>query len=195
MSKLKHLTCEDYVISRWSGGVTTQIAIAPEGAVYADRRFLWRISAATVEDESSVMTSLPDYNRLIAIQKGALEMTHTGCPTVLLRPYQVYRFSGGTPTVCGGTCVDYNLMLRKDICDGVMDAVLLEAGQNWPLNQWTDGTEVVVFCSEGQGVVVSPEEQIAMKAGEAVRFTGSVDVTLSAPSGGKFLICAAWQKK
>ena len=38
----KLLTKSDYVTTRWSGGTTTQLAIAPEGAVYADRDFLWR---------------------------------------------------------------------------------------------------------------------------------------------------------
>ena len=47
-SGMIHLRREDYVTSRWSGGSTTQIAIAPEGALYADRSFLWRLSSATV---------------------------------------------------------------------------------------------------------------------------------------------------
>lgn len=45
----KLLTKEDYVTTTWSGGTTTQLAIAPEGAVYADRDFLWRLSSAGVE--------------------------------------------------------------------------------------------------------------------------------------------------
>ena len=35
--RFTHLTSKDYVVSNWSGGKTIQIAIAPEGAVYADR--------------------------------------------------------------------------------------------------------------------------------------------------------------
>ena len=50
---LTHLPPADYVTTQWSGGATTQLAIAPKGAVYADRDFLWRLSSATVElDES-----------------------------------------------------------------------------------------------------------------------------------------------
>ena len=33
---LTHLTPADYVTTQWSGGATTQLAIAPKGAVYAD---------------------------------------------------------------------------------------------------------------------------------------------------------------
>lgn len=36
----KLLTQADQVTTTWSGGTTTQLAIAPEGAVYADRDFL-----------------------------------------------------------------------------------------------------------------------------------------------------------
>ena len=51
---MRHLTAGDFQVSTWSGGKTIQIAISPEGAAYADRDFLWRVSSATVElDESA----------------------------------------------------------------------------------------------------------------------------------------------
>ena len=46
------LTSPDFVTTTWSGGKTTQLAIAPDGASYAERAFLWRISSATVELEA-----------------------------------------------------------------------------------------------------------------------------------------------
>lgn len=45
------MTQDDYAVSRWSGGTTTQLAIFPPGASYADRDFLWRVSSAAVEDD------------------------------------------------------------------------------------------------------------------------------------------------
>ena len=68
----KLLTREDYATTNWSGGTTTQLSIAPEGAVYADRDFLWRLSSATVEDGESEFTPLPDYNRWILLLDGVL---------------------------------------------------------------------------------------------------------------------------
>ena len=47
----RHLTAADYRSSRWSGGTTTELAIAPAGADYGARDFLWRVSSATVELE------------------------------------------------------------------------------------------------------------------------------------------------
>ena len=54
------LTPADYLTTSWSGGTTTQLTIAPAGAVYADRDFLWRVSSATVELDESDFTALPD---------------------------------------------------------------------------------------------------------------------------------------
>ena len=113
---ITHLTQADYQISQWSGGTTTQIAIAPQGALYADRDFLWRLSSATVDLDESDFTPLPDYHRLIAPLRGEMELTHDGGPLISLAPYQVHAFDGGADTHSRGRCVDFNLMLRKDRC-------------------------------------------------------------------------------
>ena len=115
---ITHLTQADYQISQWSGGTTTQIAIAPQGALYADRDFLWRLSSATVDLDESDFTPLPDYHRLIAPLRGEMELTHDGGPLISLAPYQVHAFDGGADTHSRGRCVDFNLMLRKDRCVG-----------------------------------------------------------------------------
>ena len=68
------LTKEQYIATPWSGGVTSQLAIAPEGAVYANRDFLWRLSSATVELEHSDFTPLPDYYRYLSVLKGEIQV-------------------------------------------------------------------------------------------------------------------------
>lgn len=35
---IQHLTPGDYITTKWSGGLTTQLGIAPAGAVYARSR-------------------------------------------------------------------------------------------------------------------------------------------------------------
>ena len=69
---LTQLTPADYVTTQWSGGATTQLAIAPKGAVYADRDFLWRLSSATVELDESDFTPLPAYDRVISTLRGCV---------------------------------------------------------------------------------------------------------------------------
>ena len=125
---ITHLTQADYQISQWSGGTTTQIAIAPQGALYADRDFLWRLSSATVDLDESDFTPLPDYHRLIAPLRGEMELTHDGGPLISLAPYQVHAFDGGADTHSRGRCVDFNLMLRKDRCVGSVSPLRTSGG-------------------------------------------------------------------
>ena len=125
---ITHLTQADYQISQWSGGTTTQIAIAPQGALYADRDFLWRLSSATVDLDESDFTPLPDYHRLIAPLRGEMELTHDGGPLISLAPYQVHAFDGGADTHSRGRCVDFNLMLRKDRCAGSVSPLRTSGG-------------------------------------------------------------------
>ena len=103
---IQHLTPSDYITTKWSGGLTTQLGIAPAGAVYADRDFLWRLSSATVEDAESDFTALPDYERLISTLEGTIELNHNGGEKLTLNPYEVHRFDGGDDTHSWGRCRD-----------------------------------------------------------------------------------------
>ena len=67
-------TPQDFQTSHWAGGVTTQLAIGPQGTHYADRDFLWRISSAQVALDHSVFTHLPDYHRFLTDLEGELEL-------------------------------------------------------------------------------------------------------------------------
>ena len=57
------LSKNNALLSKWSGGTTAQLMIFPESSEYKDRDFDFRISVATIDDETSVFTSLPDYHR------------------------------------------------------------------------------------------------------------------------------------
>ena len=60
MMNVTLLNSTDYLASQWSGGSTTQMAIEPAGAVYAERDFLWRLSSATVDLEAKTATVTGD---------------------------------------------------------------------------------------------------------------------------------------
>ena len=122
---IQKLTSGDYAVSAWSGGTTTQLAIYPENAVYADRDFLWRVSSATVDLEDSDFTPLPDYDRLIATLEGEIVLTHNGGAPLRLRPLEVHAFSGADATHSVGRCRDFNLMLRRGRASGTMEALHL----------------------------------------------------------------------
>lgn len=102
--------------------------LAPEGAVYADRKFLWRLSSAQVELEHSDFTPLPDYDRLLSVLKGELELKIGQGERGALEACTVRGFDGGVPVESWGRCVDFNLMLRKGACQGFVQPIVLPAG-------------------------------------------------------------------
>lgn len=100
--------------TEWSGGRTTELAIFPPESSYANRNFLFRISTATVESESSTFTSLPGYKRLLMILKGELEITHVDQYTKKLNPFDTDTFEGGWQTTAKGVVTDFNIMYAPD---------------------------------------------------------------------------------
>jgi len=103
---------KDLSTSRWSGGTTTQLAIFPTDANYSDRHFLWRLSSAVVEIESSDFTALEGFNRVIMSLNGDLKLKHKGHHEILLTPYVADHFRGIWETSSVGKVTDFNLMVR-----------------------------------------------------------------------------------
>ena len=154
--KLRKLRPCDYRTSTWSGGTTTQIAIFPPEAEYADRDFLWRVSSAAVELEESDFTPLPDYERLISTLSGEISLSHNGGAPLRLRPFEVHAFSGADATHSRGRCRDFNLMLRRGRVSGTMEALRLtesplclrtEASAACPPS--APGEVCLLYCVEG----------------------------------------------
>lgn len=174
-----HLTQTDYAVSRWSGGTTTQIAIFPPDASYSSRDFLWRISSAVVEDERSVFTPLPDYDRQLMLLDGSLLLRHDGGAPLRLDPYQVHAFDGGAATESQGRCRDFNLMLRKGRCRGRLRPLRLEGPILLPPPQ---GGLLLLCCAAdqgflGDGTVLAQGESVLLEDGEA-----PLSLTVSAPA-------------
>ena len=141
------LTDTSYAVSAWSGGTTTQLAIFPPEAKYADRDFLWRVSSATVDLEESDFTALPDYDRLIATLQGEIVLTHNGGAPLKLHPFEVHTFSGADATHSVGRCTDFNLMLRRGRATGSVEPIFLTGT---PISLPVEAAEtVLLYCAEG----------------------------------------------
>jgi len=97
----------------WASGTSTEIFIHPQGASFAARDFLFRISTATVEAEESTFTFFEGITRHLMILKGTLELIHEGRYTKQLAPYDQDTFSGEWSTRSKGKVTDFNLMLRE----------------------------------------------------------------------------------
>ena len=193
---LIHLKQKNYSISQWSGGTTTQVAIAPEGAVYADRDFLWRISSATVDLEESDFTALPDYHRWISTLKGSMKLQHESDAPIQLSPYEVHEFDGGIHTHSWGCCTDFNLMLRKGKCQGVIRSIRLTAGEMASVSPILSPSEsfssntLLVFCGEGNAAVTLDDETIRLESSQAVLLKHAADtvMTVAANAPSAFMV-------
>jgi environmental stress-induced protein Ves len=185
----KHLVPADYAVSAWSGGVTTQLAIAPESARYADRAFLWRVSSATVELEESDFTPLPDYRRLIAPLEGEIRLRHGDGAPILLRPFAVHAFDGADATHAVGRCRDFNLMLRKGRAEGEMEALPLDGGGR-ELPGDPRGGEQLLFCVRGRCRVESGGDGALLQPGESLLSSGDRALRLlPGPEGAALMRC------
>lgn len=169
---IRKLTPNEYVVSSWSGGTTTQLAIFPPEAVYARRDFLWRISSAAVELEESDFTALPDYERLISTLAGEIVLSHNGGPELRLEPFRVHAFSGADATHSLGRCTDFNLMLRRGRAAGSMEAlrlkdtpVSLSVGPGTAVPPPPFDETLLLYCVEGSAsvgaVIGRPTEETA----------------------------------
>ena len=101
---------QELTTSRWSGGTATQLAIYPHGTTLQERNFLFRISTARVEAETSTFTRLPGVRRVIMILDGQLELKHVGHYSKTLQKYETDVFSGDWETISRGKVTDFNLM-------------------------------------------------------------------------------------
>lgn len=187
-ASVKHLRESDYVVSEWSGGKTIQLAIAPVGAVYADRDFLWRLSSATVELAESDFTPLPDYNRLIAPLKGDMRLCHNGGAAFDLEPFQIYAFDGGADTHSWGCCTDFNLMLRKGHCTGRAEHLHGDAGETLSFAP-AAGAELLFYCAVGEAEVTAEGETITLQEKESVYVPccGTAPVTIRCNSSADLM--------
>ena len=98
MSIVRVFHSSNYRVTDWSGGRTTELAIAPVGSLYAERKFLWRFSTTTAEVEESTYTSLPDYNRVILSLRGLLRLSHDDTTWRDFAEFEPYAFDGGVTT-------------------------------------------------------------------------------------------------
>ncbi len=184
----------DYVTTAWSGGATTQLCICPEGAVYADRAFLWRISSATVTVKESDFTPLPDYHRLISVLRGDMTLAHNAGEPFTLRPYEVHAFEGSDATHSWGKCTDFNLMLRRDKADGAMEHLAL-AGEHVIVSARPQAEELLLYCAEGHCTAECKGKSLAMCAGESLLLRQPCGAVLTLQSAGNahLMLCQMWR--
>ena len=191
----------NYSTSAWSGGATTEIQIMPEGSRYADRKFLWRLSSATVEVEESTFTALPDYDRLIMMLEGEMDLCHNNGPWVHLAEFEPHAFDGGDETLSKGKIVDFNLMLRKGKCRGAVVPMVfskdaLEMASELLVPELKSCRDCMIYCHCGTLYITMEDgSEVELKAGESLQMSGDfehADWKFRGEIGVRAVVAAVW---
>ncbi|NLD18672.1 MAG: HutD family protein [Clostridiales bacterium] len=141
----------EFVVSKWSGGSTSETGIFPSASKYLERDFIWRLSSATVDLEESSFTRLPDYDRILMVLEGEAVLAYGQQRSVSLKQYEQDSFDGGIKTKCFGKIRDYNLMVRKG-CAGRLEKLSVK-NSSMKLDVSSEGeytnASYGIFCVEG----------------------------------------------
>jgi len=121
--KIEYYTRDNFHTSTWKGGKTTELFILPERASYKERNFIARLSSATIETSSSEFTMLNGIKRFITPITHPFLLESNIKKTFLLKPFEVYEFSGDEKTCSYGMSQDFNLMIDSKKADAWMKAI------------------------------------------------------------------------
>ncbi|WP_125565381.1 HutD family protein [Companilactobacillus insicii] len=154
--QLQRLTENDYQVTSWSGGQTTQFYLSPTNGQYRPGNFDYRISSATVELDTTEFTPLPGYNRIILPLQNQLTLENNS-KTITLAPFQKYYFAGDDRIISHGKCVDFNLIYSSDL-DGHINFLI----DNKSLKLKED-TEYICYFLHGCSVIFKDDESMQSK--------------------------------
>ena len=176
---MKVVTEKEQNRAKWSGGITTQLAIYPPEADYQKRNFAWRISTASVDDEKSTFTSLPGFKRIIMpLQGEPLKLNHKEHHKVTLNPLETDTFQGAWTTESEGRVQDFNLMLAAG-CDGNMQGYdIIDKCSFKPqintLESKGNTVTVAFYLLTGQLTIEQGKQTSKIQKGDFVTFTAGV---------------------
>lgn len=171
---------EDYITTEWSGGKTTQLFIYPEGSVYKNLDFKFRLSSATVELEKSEFTILKGIHRFITPLDKELRLTHNNKDYINLSPFEIYEFDGEIDTISYGKVRDFNLMLAKDT-KGELEKIYIDGEYLLKEEYDSDVKESFVFIfaytnivdidNNGDVMTIKPMESLLIKLNRNLNLT------------------------
>lgn len=124
----------EHKTTNWSGGTTTELFIYPEGSVYSEGNFLWRLSTAKVEMEESVFTRLPGVSRVLMVLEGKLGLEHEGHHKAVLNEFEQDSFMGDWTTRGFGRVRDFNLMMKRN-CSGGLEEIIIQGQDKLSLQE------------------------------------------------------------
>lgn len=98
----------------WDGGETFEYYIYPENSLYANRNFLFRISAASIAKVPSTFTKFKDYQRFLVMLGTNLNVNNNG-KDESYTPNDIFKFDSDSDIISYTKGNDFNLMVSKKI--------------------------------------------------------------------------------
>lgn len=177
-SVLRH---SDLPIEAWKngGGLTSEIAICPEGADLAD--FDWRISMATIGVDGG-FSEFAGIDRSLALVAGKGVNLQFGKaePQPLMPKEKPLRFAGETQVYASllqGKVIDFNVMTRRSSYTHTLQQQLFSEPQTWVFA----GESGLLFLAEGESV-------LCQKGGQQFVLKAMDSLFLSADDVGEWLL-------
>lgn len=133
------ITANNFKISDWSGGTTTQFFMYPTSSNYQKLDFDFRLSMATVSVERSIFTALPGVSRTLMVLDGEITLNHESKYSKRLGKLDMDHFEGEWKTSSVGMCTDFNLMTTGNT-DGKLASIVIKNGQKitYPIKEKKD---------------------------------------------------------
>ncbi len=159
---------DSFAVSEWSGGTTTELFIYPKNSEYRKKDFLFRLSSATVDDEYSVFTKLPEISRVIAILDGEIIINHENRYSKNLKKNDTDFFEGDWYTTSEGKARDFNLMMKKEVT-GSVKAISMNFGRFF-LELEKESKFNFIYISSGNCSFLYKGKEYFMKNGDLAVF-------------------------
>jgi environmental stress-induced protein Ves len=125
------LSREDYRIMKWKNGngVSQEIAIFPNHAMFSTDPFLWRLSSAQMT-EGGAFSQFAGYDRYITLLEGSGLKLSVGAnhQEILVRKGEAHQFSGDevvTSDLLSDAVTDLNLIVRRDQVKATFEVIKL----------------------------------------------------------------------
>ncbi len=114
----------------WSGGITRQLFIFPDGSDYMMRNFDFRISTSTIVDEESTFTHLSGISRKLMVLDGEITIKHDNQEAKTLRKFESCSFMGDWNTKSVGKGTDFNIMTTENFGSDLFSVQLSSGGKS-----------------------------------------------------------------
>ncbi len=112
--KITKISKDTLIPTIWDGGETFEYYIYPENSLYANRNFLFRISAASIAKVPSTFTKFKDYQRFLVMLGTNLNVNNNGKEEIYT-PNDIFKFDSDSDIISYTKGNDFNLMVSKKV--------------------------------------------------------------------------------